>query len=157
MSESSWTVQKWWRVMKESVTHSAENRLCRKSRDSRLLSLVPLLLLQRIYDVVTGFAVSWIQNNFSQTVAQSAFLLHWLHCFTSVLQWADWQNPKLHAKIPAALQTKECPSCRNNEIMYLVSALHLDGRFSEEQQNPGEDVAKIPCLLSSTAEIIICI
>lgn len=44
--------------MKESVTHSAENRQCRKSRESRLLSLLPLSLLQRIYGVVTGFAVS---------------------------------------------------------------------------------------------------
>lgn len=44
--------------MKEGMTHRTKNRLCKKSRDSRLLSLVPLLLLQRICDVVTGFAVS---------------------------------------------------------------------------------------------------
>lgn len=44
--------------MKESMTHGAENRPCRKSRDSRLLSLAPLSLLQRIYDAVTGFAMS---------------------------------------------------------------------------------------------------
>lgn len=42
----------------ESMAHRTKNRLCKKSRDSRLLSLVPLLLLQRICDVVTGFAVS---------------------------------------------------------------------------------------------------
>lgn len=57
-------LQKWWRVMKESVTCSAENRLCRKSRHSRLLSLVPLSLLQRVYDVVKSFAVSWIRKEF---------------------------------------------------------------------------------------------
>lgn len=44
--------------MKESVTYSDKNRLCKKGRDSRLLSLSPLLQLQRIYDVVTGFIVS---------------------------------------------------------------------------------------------------
>ena len=109
ISEPAWTVQKWWRVMKESMTHSTENRLCKKSRGSRLLSLVLLLLLRRIYDVVTGSAVSWIRIALLSDHSTTRILLHWLHCFASVLQWADWQSPKLHAKIPAALQAKKMP------------------------------------------------
>lgn len=35
--------------------------LCSDDRGSRLLALISLLLSQRIYDVVTGFVVSWIR------------------------------------------------------------------------------------------------
>lgn len=142
VSDSAWTVQKWWRATKESMTHGAEIRLCKKSRGSRLLSRALLWLLQRIYDVGTGFAVSWIWTALLPDSVQSAFLLHCLHCFASVLQWADWQGPKLHAKVPALLQENRCASCRNKEIMHLVSAIHLGRDSLGNSEEPGEGVAR---------------